>query len=105
MVGSSGNPETTVSAPPWRLSTRRHSPSGSAEIGSRASAGTTYHEPSSISSSSWVESHPAYPENRRAPMIESATTDGSDDRSMVPTGLSASTSSLQPDRPRAASKE
>ena len=52
-VGSAGKPDTRASAPPWRRSTRRHSPSGSAEMGSRASAGTTYHEPSAISSSSW----------------------------------------------------
>ena len=54
-----GKADTRARAPPWRRSTRRHRPSGSADIGSRASAGTTYHDPSSISSSSWPASQPA----------------------------------------------
>jgi len=58
-VGSEGKPDTRASAPPWRRSTRRHRPSGSAVTGSRASAGTTYHDPSSISSSSCPVSQPA----------------------------------------------
>src|SRR5665811_2133233 len=61
--GSTGYPDTTAREPPWRRRTRCHNPSGSAETGSFGSAFTTYHDPSSISSSSCPASQPAYPEN------------------------------------------
>ena len=66
--------------PPWRRRTRRHRPSGSAEIGSGASAGTTYHDPSSISASSCIRvptgvaGEQARPDDQ--PVSESAGSDG-----------------------------
>ena len=57
-TGSSGNVATSARSPPWRRSTARQSPSGSAANASAGSPGSTNHAPSSISSRSWPAPHP-----------------------------------------------
>src|SRR6185312_2531508 len=83
--GSSGYVATRARAPPDRRNTARQSCSGSGLKTSAASAGRTYHAPSSISAWSCPGPHPAYPANTRNEAIPPATSCGGVSRSISPT--------------------
>ena len=75
--GSAGIVDSSASDAPWRRRTADHSSSGSSQKTSSRSAGTTIHDSSSISASSWPGPQPAWPAKIRARRSASPSAPGS----------------------------